>query len=69
MSHIELVEAYGSGEWDMDNVIEFRFSGHDKEVFDVNFSVDGKRLVTASRDKTARLIDVETRENLIRTLC
>ena len=40
--------------------------GHDREVLDVAFSADGKRLISASWDKTAIVWDVETGKQIQR---
>ncbi|MGE0609512.1 MAG: protein kinase [Pirellulales bacterium] len=40
------------------------FKGHEDSVLSVAFSRDGKKLLTSSYDKTARLWDVETGEEL-----
>jgi WD40 repeat protein len=39
--------------------------GHQYEVWDVEFSSDGTRLVTASRDGTARIWDTATWQQLL----
>jgi WD40 repeat protein len=41
-----------------------RLTGHTDEVFDVSFSSDGSRLASASADRTVRLWDVATGEQL-----
>ena len=41
-----------------------RLKGHTDEVFDVSFSSDGSRLASASADRTVRLWDVATGEQL-----
>jgi WD40 repeat protein len=38
----------------------FVLNGHERGVYSAVFSPDGKRIVTASLDKTARLWDAET---------
>ena len=39
-------------------------TGHEKTVFSAQFSPDGKRILTASNDKTARIWNLETGEVL-----
>jgi len=41
------------------------FRGHTNQVISADFSPDGKRIVTASRDKTARIWDVQTAQQLV----
>lgn len=41
-----------------------RFEGHEGYVHTVQFSPDGKRILTAARDSTARVWDVETGQEL-----
>ncbi|HSC19533.1 MAG TPA: TIR domain-containing protein [Rhizomicrobium sp.] len=41
------------------------FRGHTNQVIGADFSPDGKRIVTASRDKTARIWDTQTARQLM----
>ena len=54
--------------WDVETGQEIRtLKGHDGVVYSVNFSPDGKTLVSGSWDKTIKLWNVETGQE-IRTL-
>ncbi|HPA47032.1 MAG TPA: hypothetical protein PK395_14805 [bacterium] len=53
--------------WDVEsNRLIRAFLGHTKEVYSVDFSPDGTKIVTGSNDKTARIWNTETGD-LIRT--
>ena len=38
---------------------------HADWIFDIAFSPDGKRLASASRDKTSKVFDVDKKESLV----
>ncbi|MDQ2692081.1 MAG: hypothetical protein M3Y68_08635, partial [Chloroflexota bacterium] len=55
--------------WDVKTGLEIRrFTGHTNEVRDVTFSPDGKFILTASEDSTARLWLTDLQDT-IRAVC
>jgi WD40 repeat protein len=52
--------------WDVETGQEIRtLKGHDDSVYSVNFSSDGKTLVSGSADNTIKLWNVETGQEIL----
>lgn len=49
--------------WDLESRKVSSFSGHSSIVFDVHMTPNGRRMVSASHDRTVRLWDLETKQS------
>ena len=45
------------------------FDGHQQEIYSLDFSADGRLIVSGSGDKTARIWNMENSESKVRSIC